>query len=350
MDEGLLLSQHYITENIKRFYKRRLLMPALFLLIMAAAYFIFPINNTLSPTEIKQSASLAALDAKGVETIKVRVDKLYFTGYTSNLFNRANGYYYYTMWSDQCLLVLLSPSFCQEGIPTLEDVEITAIISRPGRSYQQIVTELSSDLNWTVKGLSEEMCSYYLNQTSATGYLTSIFLLVYFGCILYALAYLISTLVYFAFPIVSPPVRQLSKFGNSGKLLQQAEEELATLPQLATEDMFITEHFFIEIAQSGIAIVPISEIIWIYKHSTLHKFLWYHFVISDTLHIVGNKHFYLQCPRNIKSDIDGIMDYLIEANHGILFGFNEKNRLAVQEIQNNSLHFERVFDFLKKHI
>ena len=59
----------------------------------------------------------------------------------------------------------------------------------------------------------------------------------------------------------------------------QAEEELATLPQLATEDMFITEHFFIEISTDGIAFVPIQEIIWLYKHSTLHKFFWYHFSI-----------------------------------------------------------------------
>ena len=95
--------------------------------------------------------------------------------------------------------------------------------------------------------------------------------------------------------------------------------------------MFITEHYFIETSKYGIAIVPIREIIWVYKHSTLHKFFLYHFSISYSLHITANKHLYIHCPKNIKSDIDGIMDYLAEANHDILVGFSEENRLSVQE-------------------
>ena len=43
----------------------------------------------------------------------------------------------------------------------------------------------------------------------------------------------------------------------------------------------------------GHAIIPIDQIIWIYKYSTLHKFFWYHFSISYTLHISANKHLYI---------------------------------------------------------
>ena len=120
--------------------------------------------------------------------------------------------------------------------------------------------------------------------------------------------------------------------------------------QLATEDMFITEHYFIETSIYGNAIIPIDQIIWIYKYSTLHKFFWYHFSISYTLHISANRHLYIQCPKNIKSDIDGIMDYLAEANHNILVGFNEKNRLEVQKIQGTPMNFEKFIAFLKKRI
>lgn len=107
---------------------------------------------------------------------------------------------------------------------------------------------------------------------------------------------------------------------------------------------------FIETSKYGIAIVPIREIIWVYKHSTLHKFFWYHFSISYTLHITANKHLYIHCPKNIKSDIDGIMDYLAEANHDILVGFSEENRLAVQEKQGTPLQIEKFLEILKKRI
>ena len=147
---------------------------------------------------------------------------------------------------------------------------------------------------------------------------------------------------------MSPACQNLMVFGNSIRMLEEAEEELATLPQLATEDMFITEHYFILTSPYGNAIVPIREILWIYKYSTLHKFLWYHFSISYTLHITANKHIYIHCPKNTKSDIDGIIDYLSEANHDILVGFNEENRLKVQAVQGKPLHIEKLKAFLHR--
>ena len=141
--------------------------------------------------------------------------------------------------------------------------------------------------------------------------------------------------------VLTPTTQEVSK---------EAEEELATLPQLATEDMFITEHYFIMTSPYGNAIVPIQEILWIYKYSTLNKVLWYHFSISYTLHITANKHLFIHCPKNIKSDIDGIMDYLAEANHDILVGFTEANRRKVQGKQVKPFQIEKWTALLNKRV
>lgn len=170
----------------------------------------------------------------------------------------------------------------------------------------------------------------------------------YFGTLIYAVISLIFYILCIRFPVLAPACQNLVVFGNPHKLLAEAEEELATLPQLATEDMFITEHYFIMTSPYGNAIVPIKEILWIYKYSTLHKILWYHFSISYTLHISANKHLYIHCPKNTKSDIDGIIDYLAEANHDILVGFSEENRLKVQAVQGKPLHVERLLAWKKK--
>ena len=42
------------------------------------------------------------------------------------------------------------------------------------------------------------------------------------------------------------------------------------------------------------------------------------------------------------------MDYLAEANHNILVGFSEENRLKVEEIQGKPLHIERLLARKKK--
>ena len=133
-------------------------------------------------------------------------------------------------------------------------------------------------------------------------------------------------------PLLSPACRHLGRYGDAKVLLAQAEAELDAMPQLAAEDIYITENFFIVFADDQTAVVPIREIIWVYKHSTLHKFLWYHFSISYTLHITTSKHLHIQCPKNIKSDIDGIISYLCEANPEIAAGFSEENRRRVQSL------------------
>lgn len=344
------ISKHYISNSIRKSYARRLFLPCIVLLLLIVIWVVYPIHAMLKPTKIKQGDNLSKYSGITSSNVEVTIDHLYFTGYTSSLFGRSNGYYYYTIWDKKCLILLLSPSTCEEGLSSMDNVTIKASILAPGRALDQLMFNLSTDLNWTSDGLLEQMDSYYLNELRLTGGSSTLFLLLYFGCLIYTILYIVISLVWVIFPRFSPPVLALRRFGNPNKLLALAEEELSTLPQLATEDMFITESFFIEVSLEGIAIVPIQEIIWVYKHSTLHKFLWYHFVISYTLHITGTHHYYIRCPKNIKSDIDGIMDYLAEANHNILVGFNEENRLKVQRMQHTTQFLEHIFEFLKRRI
>ncbi|MCI8327729.1 MAG: hypothetical protein HFI37_08150, partial [Lachnospiraceae bacterium] len=221
-------------------------------------------------------------------------------------------------------------------------------LAKSDPAVKELLFKLSKDLNWTESGITSKVSTYYINEPDCRNFGSYLLLFLYFASMVYAMISLIHAAISWRFPLLSPPVKQLSRFGKPSELLAEAEEELATLPQLATDDMFITEHYFIEISKYGIAVVPIQEMIWVYKHSTLHKFFWYHFSISYTLHITANKHLYIHCPKNIKSDIDGIIDYLAEANHNLFVGFNEKNRLAVQKIQGTPLQMDKIFTRLKK--
>lgn len=340
--------EHHITKSIRSLYKRRIFSPILYLILILFIWFYFGISSILFPLSISEADSLKSLYTRHERFVHTTLEELYFTGYTQTDFGHTSGYYYYTMHDDICLIVLLSPSTCEEGLPKISTVSTSVRILKSSPSYQTLLTNLSSDLDWTTDGIQSKTSSYYLSEPDfkpVTTHLLIVFLAV---TGFYATFSILSFLLYLRFPYLAPCLRQLSHFGRPKELLALAEEELLTLPQLATEDMYITEHFFIETSNYGIAIVPISEIVWIYKHSTLHKFFWYHFSISYTLHITANHHVYFQCPKNIKSDIDGIIDYLSEANHNILVGFNEENRLLVQKIQGTPLQFEKFLALLKK--
>ena len=341
---------HYISKNIKAFYKRRLAAPIIYLIVLMLAWHFFSLSAVFSPDILPDDTSLETAFRCCKQYISTTLSDLKFTGYTQSIFGHTNGYYYYTMRDEECIIVLLSPNTSEEGLPSIEEVTIKGKISKGNENFDTLLSNLSTDLNWTENGIRNKVSSYYISEPGFNHVGNWILFAAIFITGIYALLCIVLSVIYMFFPVLSPACQDLALFGNPKKMLEQAEEELATLPQLATEDMFITEHFFIETSVYGNAIVPIDEIIWIYKYSTLHKFFWYHFSISYTLHISANKHLYIQCPKNIKSDIDGIIDYLSEANHDILVGFNEKNRLKVQEIQGTPMHFEKFIAFLNKRV
>lgn len=341
---------HYITKNIKAYYKRKIFSPAAYLVILLTAWQIFSLTELLFPTIAPVESTLTDIYRDDVKYVTINLTDLYFTGYTRTFLGNTTGYYYYTVQNDECFFVLLSPKTCEEGIPALSGILISAKLCQGNVSYQTLLDNMSKDLNWTSNGIRSKVSAYYLSEPDFNPIGNTLLFAFIFVTGIYAFISLTLSLLYLRFPWLSPPCQDLKLFGNVKELLAQAEEELSTLPQLAAEDIFITEHFFIFTSNYGNAIIPINEIIWIYKYSTLHKIFWYHFSITYTLHISASKYLYLQCPKNIKSDIDGIIDYLSEANHNILVGFNEANRLKAQEIQGAPPMLEKLISFLKKKI
>lgn len=342
--------QQHISKSIRSYYKRRILFPILYIILLVILALLYPVTSLLLPAHADQSTDLTARYQSKDRYVQIQLENLYFTGYTKKWLDRTTGYYYYTTVGEECVVVLLAPETCQQGLPTIEHVTVRAKILYHSYSMDKLLDNLAADLSWSATGMKSTISPYMLSQPDAIGYRSVGFLIVYFATGFYALCSIAVYLLYILFPVLSAPCQRLRYYGNPKDILLQAEEELATLPQLATEDMFITEHFFIETSNFGVAIVPISEIIWIYKYSTLHKFLWHHFSISYTLHITANKRRYIRCPKNIKSDIDGIMDYLSEANHSILVGFSEENRLKVEEIQGDFKPLKQLWNLLSKRI
>lgn len=341
---------HYITKNIRDYYKRRIIGPIAFLLFLIVLSLFLPIRSLVFPTKISGANSISTHYNKNQDYVNVTLKDLYFTGYTKEWLGQRNGYYYYTIINDKGYIVLLDPKTCDQGISTIDKVTINAKIIPNSIAASTLMEKLSTDLNWTNESMSDSFSKYMLSEPATSGWFTKLFVLLLEVFVLYSILHLFICGLSIAFPVLSRPCRRLYVYGNPKKILAEAEEELKTLPQLATEDMFITQHYFIETSSFGVAIVPIKEILWIYKYSTLHKILWHHFSISYTLHITANKHRYIRCPKNMKSDIDGIMDYLAEANHNILVGFNEENRQKVEKMQGDYIFLQKFFAFLSKKV
>lgn len=339
---GMKEFEHYIRKRIRSIYRKSLFAPVLFLALLIALYFWIDISSVVFP----QPIGTANGKAYGTATLS----DLRFAGYTETIFGAVNGYYYYTVKDNDCYLVLLSPQTCEQGLPFIEAATIRCRLTPLTETQQTVLTSLSKDLGWTERGIKQSFSPLYFNEPDYhyTASVVLFVLMIIFAA--HAVYDIITALLYIRFPHLSPMIRPLNRFGNAKVILEKAEEELMTLPQLATDDLFITEHYFIAVTGRTVAVIPIRDIIWVYKHSTLHKFLWYHFSISYTLSLTARKHIYIQFPKNTKTDIDGIIDYLAEANHKILVGFSEENRLQVQAIQGTPLQLDKLLAFFKRRI
>ena len=287
----------YIKNNIKKYYCKRILSPIIFLIAVAVLFVLFPIRSLFLPQSVdfEKLSPAEYIDSHPRDPyITTHFDKLYFTGYRETFASRTMGYYYYTMTGDECVIVLLTPGTSQEGEPTIDDIYISCRIMEKKATREDLLNYLANDLSWTSTGIENEISEVMLSEPDMMGTPSVLLRAAILLSTVFALVSLIFYTLWILFPIMSPPIRRLAVFGRPKKILDEAEEELSTLPQLATEDIFITEHYFIETSDYGVAIVPISQIIWIYKYSTLHKFLWIHFAISYTLHISAGKHQYIR--------------------------------------------------------
>ena len=290
--------EHYISKNIKAYYLRRLLSPVLYLAVLILLCFFFPIFNMTFPKTIKEGTSLSELYKDRTYFVDVTLHDLYFTGYKKSWLGMDLGYFYYTMYDDDCVIVLLSPHTSVLGEPIIDKLSITAQILPNATSEDLLLDHLAEDLSWTSAGIKSSVSPIMLSEPDGNGVRTNLFRWFIILSALYSVVVILLYLLYYVRPDFCPAIRKLSHYGNPRKILEEAEEELLTLPQLATEDMFITEHYFIETSNYGVAVVPIQKIIWIYKYSTLHKFLWHHFSISYTLYITAGKRQYIKCPKN----------------------------------------------------
>lgn len=149
-------------------------------------------------------------------------------------------------------IVLLSPNTSEQGLPEIPQVSVRAKILHGSENFDELLNHLASDLNWTENGIHNKVSQYVLSEPDYNLLGNTLPLRPYFlrPAAIPDLHCIFSSSIS-AFPILSPACQDLALFGNPKKLLEQAEDELATLPQLATEDMFITEHFFIETSVYG---------------------------------------------------------------------------------------------------
>lgn len=118
------------------------------------------------------------------------------------------------MRDKQCVIVLLTPRTCEEGLPSIASLTVTGRVVRGQESFQALMASLATDLDWTESGISSQVSEYYFSEPDYHVTATTILFIVYFSTMIYAILYILTCLVCIRFPVLSPPCQNLVVFGH----------------------------------------------------------------------------------------------------------------------------------------
>ncbi|MCR4675551.1 MAG: hypothetical protein K5675_11100, partial [Lachnospiraceae bacterium] len=188
--------EHYISKNIKAYYRRRIFSPALYLILLFVLSLIFPLKNMAFPSQINEGTSLSKLYNNKEYFVDVTLHDLYFTGYKKDWLGINVGYFYYTMYEDDCIIVLLRPSTCQQGNPEISELTIRGQILPNAASESMLLENLAEDLSWTSSGIKKTISSIMLSEPDGNGIQVNLFRYILILTSLYALGSILVYLLY----------------------------------------------------------------------------------------------------------------------------------------------------------
>ncbi|MCQ2536105.1 MAG: hypothetical protein MJ110_03950 [Lachnospiraceae bacterium] len=321
----------------------RIICPIILMVVLVALSYATPVKTMFIPREVRRGTSLEQLYENNETYIIADFQDLNFTGYTDEVWGNVRGYYYYTQWENDYAIVLVSPKTCQQGIPHMDSLKSRVKIEPNPKAFDVLFPKIAQDLGWNDTGVRDQMDVCLLSEPAGKSFIMNLSMVVYAIAFIYGAFSFFSYAIYVISPLQSPFCKILGKKSQEiRQKMEEAEIELSDSPQLVSGDVFITENYLVETAETEFCIIPIDKIIWVYRHAGLHFVFGKIRPVREVLYVITKTHGHFRCTALGQGDIDGVIDYLSEANPEILIGLSEENRIKADIIKKEAKQNERV--------
>lgn len=339
-----------ITINLRKSLVRKMLLPVMLLILCAVLYAParrIPIKELLSPASIGQEEDLKALYEAGTEYVNAAVGTLYYSGcdYTRN--GKTEGHFYYSLTNNFCRFYLIKTGSRELPRESISGTVLKGRIVDAGPLYEPLVDMVAKQLEWTADGLAELSDAYMVSTMDYWNWQQLAFLAVYLLCLAAAAADFIILLFYLVFPLWTPPLRRLRKYGSPEALLSKAELEMKHLCQADADSMYVTPGYFVNVDMLQTLVVPLEKTVWIYTLAQMHRFLGARSKLSCTIHIVMEDGHIYECSKKRREDADAVLNAVAAGHEEILIGYSEENKRLARE-RNNTSHTLRTSYHNKK--
>ena len=298
-------------------------------IILIIALFVRPFKEVLMPTEIYYPTDILRAYENDEDYISITFPEIHYTGYTLTSNSDLKGYYYYYIANERVIFLLVSDYNCK-GQKTLTNYTCTGKLTAWDNDLRDVMNSFSQDLNFSITGLSSVSYSCMINECKYHFYFYLYLLIYILVASFLILTFIISNFITCSMPELHPSYgkfKKLNKKHTIRDLLLELEDPILTLGQL-----YITHNYIVSFDKNSLIMLPLKDILWAYEHSKMHRFLWFKFKQSYTIHFTCTKNVKASLNGYTKEQLDYIISYITENYPNVIIGYSLENKKAVSDL------------------
>ena len=329
-----------ILDHIKDVCKRRCIIPVVAIVLLVALLFIVPFGSLLSPKKVDGIFNVKSSDS----FVEVSTKQMKYTGYDvkNGLGNKFS--YYYALKDGKCAFALIPQDLVKadgKDLPEdavkeqIDNLTFKAKVIKANRPYEEMISQFSKDLNWTEDGLKSISTGLVVSSANYHPYRYIFCLILILVLIALAIVRLVINYRRYKDPYSFAVCHYLNK-EESRELIDEAQEELDSENYLQINATYITENYFIDLDNSGGFIVPLRDVIWVFRLGRRGFDIRKH-TLTYTINFITRDGELMRIPKKSSDEAMAIMKSIKATEYDIITGHSdEKRRIALEIIRQNT--------------
>ncbi len=328
-----------ILDHIKNICKRKCILPVVAIVILIALLFIVPFGSLLSPKKVNGVFNLKPSDS----FVTVSTGKMKYTGYDVKNGLGTEFSYYYALKDGKCAFALIPKDLVETSKKALAEGSVKeeinnltfkAKVIEPNRPYKEMIEQFSKDLNWTEEGVNSISTGLIASSANYHPYRYIFCLIAILALIAISIVRLVINYRRYKDPYSFTVCHYLGK-DERRELVDEAQEELDSENYLQINATYITENYFIDLDNSGAFIIPLKDVIWVFRLGRRGFDIRKH-TLTYTINFITRDGELMRIPKKSSDEAMAIMKSIKATEYDIITGHSDaKRNMALEIIRRN---------------
>ena len=339
------MSIKYIFSKIRKQTISTSVIPGLLFILFLLIGVRYPFGQIFFPEKLSDVSLLEETYKNHIDYITFDHINLHYTGYDAMEKSTVTGRYFYVIEKNKCYFFLLNSKEAMEteDSVTLENIRFS--LKPVNQNFSTLINQLSNDMDWSFTHLSESAPIFLAVENHGIFIYSIIFLLLLGWFIIDLFIILLWHLMTLIYPKLHkglfPKCSRKTREHMLCKLADELSQDTLNVQCVSTDkrDFFLTKSFIINISLYHTHIIPLKDIIWIYKHIPKTDQKHWDTPGKYTLHLLLKNGQHIPFKNYEETHANALIALLSAKNPDLLIGYSKEHlQLAKQYLSYLKTH------------